>query len=155
MKLIQNGDGAMQTSAQISNYLSEHHIRPSYQRVRIFQYLDELRSHPTADEIYGALVGEIPTLSKTTVYNALELFVRERVAQPLSIEENQMRFDADVSTHGHFQCERCGHVTDFAVGRLEAAALERFEVHSRNVFFKGLCPDCQSPADKPVKINKI
>ena len=133
----------MQTPKEISQYLSDHHIRPSFQRVRIFEYLAEFRSHPTIDEIYHALAAEIPTLSKTTVYNTLDLFIREHVAQPLSIEDNQMRYDADVSVHGHFMCSNCGRVYDFQVDEIRAQGLDHFDVESRNVFYKGICPLCR------------
>ena len=49
-------------------------IKPSYQRLRIFQYLLSHRTHPTVDEIHHALVAEMPTLSKTTVYNTCLLY---------------------------------------------------------------------------------
>ena len=133
----------MQQPIDITQYLSDHHIRPSYQRVRIFRYLAEARSHPTVDEIYGALVREIPTLSRTTVYNTVGLFVREKIAQPLSVGENQMRYDADTSMHGHFLCVGCGKIYDFAVGGLTVHGLEGFQVEEREVFYRGICPLCR------------
>lgn len=132
----------MQTVTEVSQYLSHHHIRPSFQRVQILKYLAEVASHPTIDEIYHVLAPEIPTLSKTTVYNTIDLFVRENIVQPLSIEENQMRYDADTSVHGHFMCERCGKIYDFSLKGLVADGLDGFLVESRNVFFKGICPAC-------------
>ncbi|OPL15479.1 MAG: hypothetical protein AVO39_08010 [delta proteobacterium MLS_D] len=54
--------------------LLEKRIRPSFPRLRILEYLLKSREHPGADDVYRALVDDIPTLSKTTVYNALALF---------------------------------------------------------------------------------
>ena len=56
-------------TGDIGNYLKKHNIKPSYQRMKIFQYLLDNHNHPTVDTIYRALCTEIPTLSKTTVYN--------------------------------------------------------------------------------------
>ena len=53
----------------IGAYLKSHEIKPSFQRMRIFEYLITHRNHPTVEMIYKSLVKEIPTLSKTTVYN--------------------------------------------------------------------------------------
>ncbi|MBE9492712.1 MAG: transcriptional repressor, partial [Bacteroidetes bacterium] len=53
----------------VAQYLKSHGIKPSYQRVRVFEYLIKNKSHPTVDTVYKALADEIPTLSKTTVYN--------------------------------------------------------------------------------------
>lgn len=133
----------MEKTIPINQYLQDHHIRPSYQRVRIFQYLFEFRSHPTVDEVHSALVNEIPTLSRTTVYNTLNLFIREKIAQSLSIEGNQMRYDADTSMHGHFMCTQCGKIYDFAAEPFSVAGLEGFDVQSRSMFYKGICPACR------------
>ena len=53
------------------------------------------------DMIYQELVRNIPTLSKTTVYNTLNLFLK-RIAVMITIDENETRYDADTSLHGHF-----------------------------------------------------
>lgn len=124
--------------------LAAHRIRPSHQRVRILQYLQGTRSHPTCEEIYAALVGEMPTLSRTTVYNTVELFARAQVLQELFVDGNGMRYDADTSLHGHFLCERCGRVTDFDVNGLSVSGLEGYAVEAERVVFRGICPSCQS-----------
>lgn len=126
----------------VGQYLSAHHIRPSFQRCRIYQVLAGRKTHPTIDEIYQALLPEIPSLSKTTIYNTMELFIREQIVQPLSIEGNLLRYDADISSHGHFQCLECGKVYDFALTETEIPELRGFEVKNRNYFFKGVCPAC-------------
>lgn len=63
---------------QIEQLLKQHDIRPSYHRIKIYQYLVEKRNHPSVDMIYQDLIQEIPTLSRTTVYNALNLFMEKK-----------------------------------------------------------------------------
>lgn len=128
----------------IAILLNTHQIRPSQHRIRIYQYLVEKRNHPSVDMIFQDLVKEIPTLSKTTVYNTLELFIRKGLATLITIDENEMRYDADTSVHGHFLCEACGTILDI---RLDAASLnlkgaEGLEIRQSNIYFKGLCPKC-------------
>ena len=55
-------------------YLQGYGIKPSIQRIAIMDYLLTHKTHPSIEEIYLALCDEIPTLSKTTVYNTLKLF---------------------------------------------------------------------------------
>ena len=88
--------------------LKEKKIRLSYQRVKILDYLNRNRTHPTADEIYTGLIAEIPSLSKTTVYNSLNSLVKANLVQELTIEDNENRYDIVTETHGHFKCEKCG-----------------------------------------------
>ena len=71
------------------DYLMSFNIKPSVQRLAIMDYLLTHRTHPSIDEIYMALCNDIPTLSKTTVYNTLKLFVEHGAAQMLTIDERK------------------------------------------------------------------
>ena len=48
------------------DYLLQHQVKPSVQRLAVMDYLRKHKTHPTADDIYVHLLKEIPTLSKTT-----------------------------------------------------------------------------------------
>ena len=69
------------------DYLLSYNIKPSVQRIAIMDYLLAHKTHPCIDEIYMALCDDIPTLSKTTVYNTLKLFVEHGAALMLTINE--------------------------------------------------------------------
>ncbi|MCG8501875.1 MAG: transcriptional repressor, partial [Firmicutes bacterium] len=77
------------TTKDTGSYLKEYDIKPSYQRIKIFEYLRNTKSHPTVDEIFKEIVQEIPTLSKTTVYNTLSLFIEKGIVTVITIEENE------------------------------------------------------------------
>ncbi len=128
----------------IQQHLKDHGIKPSLQRIRIFSYLMNSEKHPTVETIYKALVEEIPTLSKTTVYNTLKLFQEKGVAIVVNIENNEVRFDADTSFHGHFKCSVCGTVYDFLSSEKDTqnADLAGFEVHESHYYLKGICKNC-------------
>ncbi len=70
-------------------------IRPSIQRVRILDYLRTRKNHPTVDTIFNDLSPEIPTLSRTTVYNTLELLKAQGLVLSLDFGEGYIRYDAD------------------------------------------------------------
>jgi Fur family peroxide stress response transcriptional regulator len=42
----------MKTLDDISQTLSEKNIKPSYNRIRVMEYLLAKKNHPTAEEIY-------------------------------------------------------------------------------------------------------
>lgn len=129
----------------IGEYLRGNGIKPSYQRIKIFEFLMNTKEHPTVDTIYKSLVTDIPTLSKTTVYNTLNLFVESNITHLITIEENETRYDADISIHGHFKCEKCGRVADFSVdlGMINCDELAGFQINQKHVYFKGVCDHCQ------------
>ncbi|WDV45748.1 Fur family transcriptional regulator [Clostridiaceae bacterium M8S5] len=127
----------------VSNYLKTNDIKPSYQRVKIFEYLIKHRNHPTVDMIYKELALEIPTLSKTTVYNTLKLFVEKNIVIVINIEDNETRYDADTSFHGHFKCRHCNEIYDFKVEMPFIKDLDGFEVNEYHFYLKGICKGCK------------
>ena len=130
---------------KIDEYLTKHGIKPSYQRIRVFDYLLKNKNHPTVDKIYKELVGEIPTLSKTTVYNTLKLFHEKGIVLIINIEDNETRFDADTSNHGHFKCNKCGEIYDFELGenKLNLPKLKDYIIDEQHIYLKGICPNCK------------
>lgn len=140
----------METHHNLSQYIAEAGIKPSYQRLRIMEYLYNNESHPTADKIYQDLKHEITTLSKTTVYNTLKLFVEHGVANALSIEGHETRYDYNTDTHGHFKCELCGKLYDFDFKNEEMAlnGLKNHEIQQVHLYVKGICADCKESSRK-------
>lgn len=138
-----------------TEHLIKHGIKPSVQRVAIMQYLLTHKTHPTVEEIYSALVPNIPTLSKTTVYNTLRLLADSKATLWLNIEDREVRFDGDVSNHMHFKCRKCGRVFDFRTSdlpeaeRVYGAAFDGFAIDDVQINMKGICAECK----KKEKLN--
>ncbi len=129
---------------KIKEYLSKHGIKPSEQRLLIYDYLHKHHNHPTADNIYMALTPNNKTLSKTTVYNTLKLFVSKGVATIVNIEDNEVRYDADTSIHGHFKCKNCGGLFDFTVvNEIQTKGLDDFQIDEYHINLKGYCKVCK------------
>lgn len=128
----------------IGDYLKLHSIKPSYQRIKIFEYLDKNKNHPTVDMIYKALCPQIPTLSKTTVYNTLNLFIEKNIVNVIVIEENETRYDSIMDLHGHFKCDNCGEIYDIDIDSqaLDNNALKDHEIKEHHYYFKGMCKKC-------------
>lgn len=126
------------------SHLSDHNIKPSLQRISIFEYLYENREHPTVDTIYSNLTNTIPTLSKTTVYNTLKLFIDNGITSTVTIEDNEVRYDAIMEEHAHFKCGTCGNVFDveFDASSLKFKKMNAFKVEKTNIYFKGKCKKC-------------
>lgn len=131
----------------VEKYLRDNGISPSYQRKRIFEYLYNNRNHPNVMQIYENLVKEIPTLSKTTVYNTLNLFVDKKIAEVITIEDNEVRYDLfNPNIHGHFKCEKCHRVYDIDIdfNNLSIKDLEGFKINEQYFNFKGICKNCRN-----------
>jgi len=128
----------------VKDFLINEGIHPSYQRLRIYEFLAQNNSHPTVDIIYSSLLKEIPTLSKTTVYNTLNLFHKKGIVLSLTIDENEVRYDANTKPHAHFKCVKCGRIFDIEIDRtfLANGVVCRHKVNERHLYLKGICSDC-------------
>ncbi len=129
---------------KLSTALASKNIRPSFQRIKVLEYLIENPCHPTVEQIFTDLQSIIPTLSKTTVYNTLNIFHKAGLVRVLKIEDNETRYDIIIETHGHFKCEECGTISNFNIDidSIETDGLSGFKVNDRNIYFKGVCPKC-------------
>jgi Fe2+ or Zn2+ uptake regulation protein len=112
------------------------------------RYLKNNRTHPTAEEIYEALKKQIPTLSKTTVYNTLKLFVEQGAAIYIGIDEKNARFDGAVEPHAHFRCKICGAIIDLDMDVEKFLPLNfRGKIEESYLYLKGVCEDCCKKID--------
>ncbi len=122
--------------------LKEYGISPSITRIKIYEYLYDNKNHPTVYDVYIDLSKQIPTLSKTTVYNTVKLFKEKGLVNMITINEEQVRIDANPKFHGHFLCEKCKKVYDFDIFKMEDTLNEGFMPKEKEVYYTGLCKQC-------------
>ncbi len=128
---------------QTINILKKHGISPSYQRVKIFGYLMETKTHPTAYDIFAKFKSEIPSLSKTTVYNVLSALKEKNLVNEVHIEGHETRFDAEMRQHGHFKCSVCGQVSDlFLTQDLNQILSQKLVIQDIQFNVTGICNQC-------------
>ena len=129
---------------QMAELLTSRGVRPTAQRLAVYDYLYWHRTHPSADTVYAALVKQHPSFSRTTVYNSLHALVEAGLLLELAMDTEERHYDADVALHGHFHCRSCGGIADFA---LDEALVQRlmpdgFLVEGQGIYFSGRCPAC-------------
>jgi len=117
----------------LSDELSKRRIRSSHPRIKVLEYLLAHQSHPTVEQIFTALVDENPILSKSTVYNTLNLFVKAALVRVLTIENNETRYDIMIEKHGHFKCESFGNIFNFKIDidAFMSDELSEFEIRGK------------------------
>jgi len=134
--------------------LKDHSIKITSQRLEILKYLNEHHTHPDVEEIYSELKKKHPSLSRTTVYNSLEILKKNKIVQSLTISGSELRYDIEEGLHHHFLCKKCGTILDISItcpnmGRILLGGHRVEEVHG---YFKGICKNCQTN-EKGRRIN--
>lgn len=129
---------------ELKNLLIKKGISPSIQRLKTLEYLYENRTHPSVDMIYDKLKNEIPTLSKTTIYNVLRRFIKEGIVKEITIEGSEVRFDVFIEPHAHFKCEKCGKIFDIPYENVafNLKEIDGNKIKNTEIFFFGTCKNC-------------
>jgi Fe2+ or Zn2+ uptake regulation protein len=120
-------------------------VTPTIQRLAILEYLENTRSHPTADEVYVKVRKMCPTIARATVYNTLEALTKAGTILQLTVDPSAARYDADLGPHVHFRCRLCGEVYDIDVK--QESCLESMtkghRVESVRTYAFGVCASCR------------
>jgi Fur family iron response transcriptional regulator len=120
--------------------LKQRGIQPSAQRMAVAQYALTTSEHPSADEVWDRVRGSFPFISRATVYNTLNLFVKKGLLQPLVLAEGKVVFDPKTQPHHHFIDEERGSIHDVPWDALEVKHVESLrglEVRAYQVVLRG------------------
>ena len=142
-------------NAEITVLFQRSGIRPTPQRISVYQFLLSHPIHASADTIYAALQPEYPSFSKTTIYNSIRALEEAGLLRAVKIEGDYVRYDATVEDHGHFKCTQCGKVFDFTAPPVGPAPpeLTGFCTDRKDVFYYGTCRQCAKQKDLPLRSN--
>ncbi len=124
--------------------LAAHKISPTTQRVKILEFLDKNRIHPTAEQVYLGLKDEMISLSKATVYNTLKLFVESGIIHELTVFENETRYEYNTENHIHFKCIKCGQIFDIHEGNqiFSESVIDGHKISEYQINLRGICNSC-------------
>jgi len=119
-------------------------LKPTFPRLKILQYLEKHENHPTVEMIYEELVAEIPTISKTTIYNTLNAFVQKGIIHAVTITGTETRYDVKEGSHHHLLCRSCGRIFDIEVRcpYEQQIVVDGHRIDQKLGYFKGVCKDC-------------
>lgn len=132
------------TIENITKSLQDKGVSPSIQRIKILQFISDNKHHSSVDAIYQSLIHEIPTLSKTTVYNTLSLFVEKGIINTITIDTTEILYEQSQKPHAHFRCEVCKEIIDIDLSSdlFGIHEIENHQVNKVSIHLKGICSKC-------------
>ena len=135
----------MESTVVLSDlYLRQRGIKASFQRVSIFDYLRQTSKHPSVSVIFADLYSKIPSLSRATVYNTINLFVEKKIVIPVQVDGPETRYDLAEPQHAHFHCQVCQKIYDISSEEIPIPEMLRdFVVHESQLYYRGVCPQCR------------
>lgn len=104
------------------------------------------------DELHCAVVDVLGAADYSTVFRAVSGMERDGSIKRIDLGDGKVHYERSHQHHEHIQCSDCGRVAEVEGCVLEdaPAAVTKstgFQVTSHQLLFRGICPDCASPAD--------
>ncbi len=122
-------------------------LKCTHQRMEIYKEVVRNPVHPDAETVFLKVRDRMPTISLDTVYRTLWLLRDLGLVNTLGTAYDRTRFDADLTPHHHFICQKCGKTVDFSSKELDEL---KFSGHGADfggarisqVILHGVCADC-------------
>ena len=129
------------------------------QRCAVFEAILDRTDHPTAEQLYRAVRGQLPRISRMTVHRILGTFVSLGLVAKTCHPGSAARFDPKLRQHHHLVCLDCGRIIDVEDARLNHIPWPKvnprdFQIEDYNVHFRGRCARCRpKPRARPRRPN--
>lgn len=111
----------------LGEHLRGHGIQPSAQRMAVAEYVLATDEHPSADQVWARVQAAFPMISRATVYNTLNLFVRQGLLRQLVLAEGKVVFDPHLAPHHHFIDDATGSIHDVPWDAVEVRNVENLK----------------------------
>ena len=131
-------------------HLKKASLKKTTQREEILEVFLKTEGHLSAEDLYGLVKVEDPTVGFTTVYRTLKLLAECGLAREEGLGDNRMRYEHNYNHqhHDHLICTECGDLIEFYSEVIEKKQDEIAETynflpthHSLRIW--GLCSTCQ------------
>ena len=145
----------VRTPDELTELFRARGLKVTPQRQAIFGVLHGSGGHPSAEAVFAAARGTMPTLALKTVYQTLHDLASMGELQCLDIGTGSTRFDPNTDPHHHLVCTACGRVRDVRadVTSVPARQWDGFTIDSAEVVVRGRCDTCQPTTQIPHKEN--
>jgi len=132
--------------------------RNTPQRRVILQELCQMKSHPTAAELYAVVRRRLPRVSLGTIYRNLEVLHEDGMIRKMEFAGAETRFDGTLEQHYHVRCTECGRIEDIysldsGQNPKQPSELAGFEVTGHRLEYFGVCPECRKRESQTVSRN--
>jgi Fur family ferric uptake transcriptional regulator len=132
--------------------LQNRGMRITPQRAIIFEAIEKLEGHLTAEEIFEQVQKVNPYVSLATVYRTLELLQEMGLINQTNFGRSQTYFALkDHGPHHHLVCTECARIEEFSDEifdsvRSELKAKYGFRAYTDHMSIFGVCKNCLEKA---------
>jgi Fur family peroxide stress response transcriptional regulator len=105
----------------------EKGLKVTPQRMIILEAICKLNNHPTAEQVIEYIRRAHPNIATGTVYNVLDMLVKNGLIKKVKTEKDVMRYDGQTGTHHHLYCMECDYIEDYHNAALDEMIRKHLE----------------------------
>jgi Fur family peroxide stress response transcriptional regulator len=114
-------------SEKTSGKLIGKGLKVTPQRIAVLEAINELKNHPTAENIIEYIRKNHPNISSATVYKVLDALISCGLIKRVKTERDVMRYDANMGSHHHLYCSDSDIIEDYNDEKLNDLLREYFD----------------------------
>jgi len=137
------------TDAALADTLRGAGLKVTEPRIAVLNALTD-NPHSSAERIFAAVLPSLPSTSLQAVYGVLAALTTAGLLRKIEPAGSSALYERRIGdNHHHLVCTACGAVRDVdcvvgAAPCLTPSEAGGFTVHTAEVNFWGVCPDCQN-----------
>ncbi len=116
------------------------------QRQLVLSAVQQSEKHLSADEVYGLVKQQLPSIVLATVYNNLNALTDQNLIRRVNIHGQPAYYDKNIAPHDHIVCDCCGDIKDISLAELLPLLKERsgmpITTYELNLHY--ICDKCKS-----------
>ena len=97
---------------KFNEYLDAHSMRKTTERYAILTRIMSINGHFTIEELQQMIEGDGFHVSRSTVYNTVELLIEAKMLRRHVFEGMQAQYERITLPHTHLICTTCGKVKE-------------------------------------------
>ena len=144
---------------KFSEYLDAHGMRKTTERYAILKRIMEINGHFTIEELQQIIDNDGFRVSRSTVYNTVELLMDAKMLRRHVFEGMQAQYERITLPHTHLICTTCGKVkevrdTNFAAF-MNARRFNAFNTDHYSLYVYGTCSTCARKSKRTDQVTKV
>ena len=143
---------------KFNDYLDAHGMRRTTERYAILRRIMDINGHFTVEELQQMIIDDGFRVSRSTVYNTVELLIDAKMLRRHVFEGMQAQYERITLPHTHLICTTCGRIkevrdTNFAAF-MNARRFNAFNTDHYSLYVYGTCSTCARKSKRTAQTKK-
>jgi Fur family ferric uptake transcriptional regulator len=144
---------------KFNEFLDSRGMRRTAERYAILDRIMSINGHFTIEELQQMIEEEGFRVSRSTVYNTVELLMEAKMLRRHVFEGMQAQYERITLPHTHLICTTCGKVkevkdTNFAAF-MNARRFNAFNTDHYSLYVYGTCSTCARKSKRTDQVTKV